>query len=143
MKKLLVLYYSRSGNTEKMANAVAEGAKNPDVQVEVNYHIETPELLGYDAIIIGAPTYRKEIPVDFKNLFDEVAEKNLNLKGKIGATFGSYGWSGEAPQQVLDLMKKHEMQIVEPPVLAKYAPDLEALTNCKDLGKKVSETLMK
>jgi flavorubredoxin len=143
MKKLLVLYYSRSGNTEKMAKAVAEGAKSTsDVLVELSYHVEAPELSDYDAIIVGAPTYRQEMPVDFKNLFDEAGAQGINLKGKIAAAFGSYGWSAEAPKQVLDIMKeKFEMQTPEPPVLAKYIPDEAVLDACRTLGKKISETL--
>jgi flavorubredoxin len=144
MKKLLVLYYSRSGNTEKMAKAVAEGAQSVSgVQVYVSYHVESPELTNYDAIALGAPTYRKEIPIDFKNLFEEAEAQNVNLKGKLAAAFGSYGWSGEAPKMVLDIMKEQfDMQPIEPTVLAKYIPDQTALDACRDLGKKISETLM-
>jgi flavorubredoxin len=145
MKKILVLYYSRSGNTEKMAKAVAEGAKSVgDVAVELSFHVEPQELTGFDAIIVGAPTYRKEMPVDFKNLFDEAVSKGINLKGKVGAAFGSYGWSGEAPKMVLDLMaEKFGMLTPEQPLLAKYIPDQAALDACRDMGKKISESLMK
>ena len=70
MTKALILYYSRTGNTEKMANAVAEGVKNSDkVEVELNYHVDPQDLSSYDAIIVGAPTYNHDMPVDFKNLF--------------------------------------------------------------------------
>ena len=100
-------------------------------------------LSGYDAILFGAPTYHQEMPIDFKNLFEEAAAKGISLKGKIGAAFGSYGWSGEAPKLVLEIMKyKFEMQILEPPLLAKYIPDQAALDACRNLGKKISETLM-
>lgn len=144
MKKILILYYSRSGNTEKMAKAIAEGAQSiSDTVIEMTYHIDDASTLSsYDAILFGAPTYRKEIPIDFKNLFDETATKNVNLKGKLGAAFGSYGWSGEAPQQVLDILKsKFGMQTPEPPLLAKYIPDQAALDASKVLGKKIAETL--
>ena len=144
MKKVLVLYYSQTGNTEKMANAVSEGAqKSGSVEVELNFHVDSESLTSYDAILVGAPTYHHDMPVDFKNLFEEAAVQNLNLKGKVGATFGSYGWSGEAPKLILEIMKnKFEMQIVEPPLLAKYSPDQKSLDACRDLGRKVSETLM-
>ena len=144
MKKVLVLYYSRSGNTEKMAKAVAEGAQSVSgIQVELTYHIEPQELAVYDAIIVGAPTYRKEMPVDFKNLFEEAAAKGISLKGKIGAVFGSYGWSAEAPKQVLDIMEgKFGMQLPEQPLLAKYIPDQATLEACRSLGKRISENLM-
>lgn len=145
MKKLLVLYYSRSGNTEKMAKAVAEGAQSlGTVNVELNYHVDANDLPAFDAIVVGAPTYHHAIPVDFKNLFEEAGAQRLSLKGKVGAAFGSYGWSGEAPKLILEIMKnKFEMQVIEPPLLAKYAPDSNMVNACKDLGKKVSETLMK
>jgi flavorubredoxin len=144
MKKILVLYYSRSGNTEKMANAVAEGAKAVSgVQVDLNFHVDPSDLNGYDAILVGAPTYRHEMPIDFKNLFDGAETQRLNLQGKVGAVFGSYGWSGEAPKMLLDIMQqKLGMQATEPPLLAKYIPDQATLDSCRALGKKVAETLM-
>ena len=127
-----------------MATAVAEGAKIGDkIRVELNFHVNAEELSGFDAIIVGVPTYHHEMPIDFKNLFEDVAVKGINLKGKFGATFGSYGWSGEAPRLILEIMKnKFEMRVVEPPLLVKYVPDEKMLSACKDLGKKISENLM-
>ncbi len=144
LSKILVLYYSQSGNTEKMAKAVAEGAQNAgNPNVELSYHVEAEELAAFDAILMGAPTYHHDMPIDMKKLFEEAAVKNINLKGKVGAAFGSYGWSGEAPNFLLEIMKnKFEMQVIEPPLLAKYVPDENMLNKCRDLGKRVSETLM-
>jgi flavodoxin I len=144
MKKVLVLYYSRTGNTEKMANAVAEGLQSGgDVEVELSFHVDAESLGVYDAILVGAPTYHHDMPVDFKNLFEEAAVQGLNLKGKVGAVFGSYGWSGEAPKLILEIMKnKFEMQVVEQPLLAKYVPGQTMLNACRELGKRVSESLM-
>jgi flavorubredoxin len=144
MKKILILYYSRTGNTERMAHAVAEGAKNNDAEVEVSFHVDADSLESFDAIVVGAPTYHHDMPVDFKNLFEEAAIRGINLKGKVGGVFGSYGWSGEAPKLILEIMKnKFEMEIVQLPVLARYLPDHEALIACKELGQKISESLMK
>jgi flavodoxin I len=127
-----------------MAKAVAEGAKNAgNPNVELSYHVEAEELAAFDAILIGAPTYHHGMPIDMKKLFEEAAAKNINLKGKVGAAFGSYGWSGEAPKFLLEIMKnKFEMQVIEPPLLAKYVPDENMLSKCRDLGKRVSENLM-
>jgi len=144
MKKILILYYSRTGNTEKMANAVAEGAKNDAVEIEINFHADADNISSFDAIIVGVPTYHHDVPIDFKNLFEEVASKGVNLKGKVGGTFGSYGWSGEAPKLILEVMKnKFEMEIAQPPLLVRYMPDQAALDSCRDLGQKISENLMK
>jgi flavorubredoxin len=127
-----------------MAQAVAEGAKNagnPDV--ELSYHVDAEALSGFDAILVGTPTYNHEIPIDMERLFEDAAAKGISLKGKVGAAFGSYGWSGEAPKFLLEIMKnKFEMQVTEPPLLAKYVPDEKMLSACRDLGKRVSETLM-
>jgi flavorubredoxin len=144
MKQILVLYYSRTGNTERMAKAVAEGARiNDDVNVELSYHVDPEDLSMFDAIIVGTPTYHHEMAVEFKNLFEEATIKGVNLKGKIGAAFGSYGWTGEAPKLVVEIMKfKFEMQVIEQPLLARYLPDAKMLNDCKDLGKRVSENLM-
>jgi flavodoxin I len=142
MPKVLVIYYSRSGNTEKMAKAVAEGAKTiQNVAVDLNYHIDSEDLANYDAILVGTPTYHTQMPIDFKNLFEEASTKHVNLKNKIGSAFGSYGWSGEAPQAVIELLKKLEMQVIEPPIRTKYKPDQQALDACMDLGKRAAKQL--
>jgi len=144
MKKILVLYYSRTGNTEEMAKSVAKGAQiNNNLEVELNFHIDPQELSAFDALIVGTPTYHHEMPIDFKKLFEDVAVQGISLKGKIGAVFGSYGWSGEAPKDILEIMKyKFEMQVVEPPLLVKYVPDEKMLSACSDFGKRISESLM-
>jgi len=144
MSRILVLYYSRSGNTEKMANAVAEGAKNAGTSdVELTYYVDAEDLVNFDAILLGAPTYHHDVQIDMKTLFEEAAAKSINLKGKVGGAFGSYGWSGEAPKLLLEIMtNKFEMQVIEPPLLARYVPDGSMLDKCRDLGRRVSETLM-
>lgn len=144
MPKILVLYYSQSGNTEKMANAIAEGARSiGNTEVQVEYHVDVDDLNQFDAVIVGVPTYHHEMPIDVKRLFEEVAAKNLSLKGKIGAAFGSYGWSGEAPKLVSEIMKnKFEMIMTEQPLLTKYTPDETSLNLCRTLGKRISESLI-
>ena len=144
MKKILVLYYSRTGNTEKMANAVAEGARGTsNVEVELSYHVDAESLASFDAILVGTPTYNHDMPIDFKNLFEEAAAQGASLKGKVGVAFGSYGWSGEAPKLLLEIMEiKFEMEIIDAPLMARYIPDQNMLNACRSLGKKVSESLM-
>ncbi|MGA2309275.1 MAG: flavodoxin domain-containing protein [Candidatus Bathyarchaeia archaeon] len=144
MPKILVIYYSRTGNTEKMAKAVAEGARSVQgVEVEVNYYISPEELAGFDAILVGAATYHHDMPVSFKTFFEEVAVKNINLKGKVGAAFGSYGWSGEAAKLIIEIMKnKFEMNVTEPPLPIKYEPDQASIEKCKELGKRIAERLI-
>lgn len=143
MPKILILYYSRTGNTEKMAKAVAEGAGAVQgTQVELKYHARPEELPDFDAIVVGVPTYHHDLVADMKKLFEEAAVKNISLKGKVGATFGSYGWSGEAPRMVLEIMKnKFEMHTIEPPFLIKYTPSQVGLEMCREFGKKFAKRL--
>jgi flavorubredoxin len=106
MLKVLIFYFSRTGNTEKMAKAVAEGARTVEgVETEIKYQTTPEELAEFDAIIIGTPTYHHDMSADMKNLLEETAVKNIRLEDKIGAAFGSYGWSGEAPKLVLEILK--------------------------------------
>jgi flavodoxin I len=144
MPRILILYYSQTGNTEKMAEAVAQGAAAIEgVETEIKFHATPEELANAHAIIIGVPTYHHDMTVDIKDLLEKTALKNINLRDKIGAAFGSYGWSGEAPRLVLEIMKnKFEMQLIEPPLLVKYAPDEAGLEKCRQLGKKAAETLI-
>lgn len=145
MKRILILYYSRTGNTEKMANAVAEGARSVQgVQVELTYRTTPEQLTEFDAIAVGVPTYHHDMTIDIKKLFEEAAVKGVSLKGKVGAAFGSYGWSGEAPKLVLEIMKnRFEMDVIEPPVLIRYTPDQAGLEKCRALGMKLAEKVIK
>jgi flavorubredoxin len=127
-----------------MAKAVADGAKSvPGTEVELNYNVPEEELAGYDAVLVGTPTYHHDMPGTIKNYFEEVASKNVSLNGKVGAAFGSYGWSGEAPKLVLEILKnKFGMNVPEPPLLAQYAPDQATLGRCSALGKRIAESFV-
>ena len=143
--KILIVYYSQTGNTEKMASAIEEGAKSVvGIDVELKYFVKPEELADADAIIIGMPTYYRDIGRDMKNLLEGASKQEINLKGKVGAAFGSYGWSGEAPNMLLEIMKKRfEMDVVEPALRIKYNPDEEGLEECHKLGKTVAEKIVK
>lgn len=144
LPRILVLYYSQTGNTDKMAKAVAEGAQNvQQVNVELSYYADAEQLSQFDALAVGAPTYHHDMTLNMKRLFEEAGAKNVDLKGKLGAAFGSYGWSGEAPKLILEIMKnRFEMSVIEPPLLLKYTPDAAGLEKCRELGRRVAERLM-
>lgn len=144
MPTLLILYNTKTGNTELMAKAVEQGAKVVQgIEVTTTYHATTQELQDADAIIIGVPTYNHQMTLDIQNLLEEAAQRNIPLKGKIAAAFGSYGWSGEAPKQVLEILQnRFQMKTIEPPILANYKPNEKSLKECRELGKKVAEKLL-
>jgi len=143
MTKLLILYDSQTGNTERMAEAVAEGARSVQgVEVILKYYARPEELAESAAIIFGSPTYYHDITLPIKQVLEETAKAGVTLKGKIGAAFGSYGWSGEAPKQVLEiLMNRFGMTLVEPPIEVLYQPRPDQLEQCRKLGKTVAEKI--
>ncbi|MBN1784746.1 MAG: FprA family A-type flavoprotein [Candidatus Bathyarchaeota archaeon] len=142
--KILIVYYSQTGNTEKMVRAIEEGAKSVvGINVEVKYFVRPEELEEADAIILGMPTYYHDISIDMKNLLEGASKQETNLKGKVGAAFGSYGWSGEAPNMLTEIMKnRFEMDVIEPALRIKYNPDSKALEECRKLGKTVAEKIV-
>ncbi len=145
MLKLLIVYYSQTGNTEKMARAIEDGAKSVvGIDVELKYFVSPEELAAADAIIFGMPTYYHDIGMDMKNLLEGASKEEINLKGKVGAAFGSYGWSGEAPNMLLEIMKnRFQMDVMEPALRIKYNPAKNGLEECRKLGKTVAEKILK
>ena len=145
MPKMLVLYYSRTGNTEKMAKALVEGAQRVpgvDVQLSIDFEVTSEDLSSADAILVGTPTYNHEAARSTQKVFEDAAVKGVSLKGKVGASFGSYGWSGEAPRLILEIMtNRFEMDVVPQPLLIKYTPDDAGLNKCREVGHQIAERL--
>ena len=144
MPTLLILYNTKTGNTEQMAQAVEQGAATvPGVTVTLTYHATPDDLEHADAVAIGAPTYNHQMTLDLQHLFEKAAQHTITLENKPVAAFGSYGWSGEAPRQVLEILQnKFQMTATDPPLLAKYKPDAATLQKCRALGEKLARTLL-
>jgi flavorubredoxin len=106
MKKALILYASRTGETVKIGNLIAEGLRIAGMEADVKdvkYINDAKELDGYDALVLGSATYHGEMMQQMKT-FLFLAEK-ANLDGKAGGAFGAFGWSGEAPDRIFDTMQ--------------------------------------
>ena len=145
MHKMVVLYYSRTGNTEKMAKAVVEGARSVsgvDVQLSIDFEVTPTDLAGADAVVVGMPTYHHDMTQSTKKVFEDVAVKGVALKGKIGAAFGSYGWSGEAVKLINKALEDAKIKLADQGVKAKYVPDHESLRPCVELGKKIGQAVI-
>lgn len=106
MSKALIVYATRSGQTQKIADLIAEGLRmgGHEVTMENVTAIKNAEQLqGYDAYVFGSATYHGAMMKPMET-FLFLAEK-ADLEGKCGGSFGSFGWSGEAPQRIFDTMK--------------------------------------
>ena len=137
MKKTAVIYWSGTGNTEAMANAVAEGMKEVGAEVTVM----TPDqvdagALNYSAIAFGCPAMGSEVleEVDFQPMFDSCKNR---LGGTSVALFGSYGWGdGQWMRDWEERCKAAGAAVVGGEgVICQETPDDDAIASCRALGR--------
>ena len=141
MSKIAVIYWSMSGNTEAMANAIAEGAQGAGAEVDVKQvsDITVDQALEYDKLALGCPAMGAEVleESEFEPFFTELESR---LGGKKVALFGSYGW-GDG-QWMRDWCTRCEDAnanlFSEEGLIANEAPDDEAQEACRDLGRKLA-----
>lgn len=108
MKKVLVAYYSRSGNTEKMAKMIAEGLSKKGVSVDLITvdKVNIDSLPQYDGYIIGSPNYFGTMAAEVKKFIDESVKYYRKIEGKLVAAFTSTGMIGGGGETVcLDILK--------------------------------------
>ena len=143
MAKALIVYATRTGDTEKIANLIAEGIRfsGHDAEVVKITDIKKEgDLKDYDAVIFGSPTYHGEMVQGMKTLLF-MAEK-AELEGKVGGAFGAFGWSGEAPDRIFETMKNiFKMNMVSVPLRLKSADLGGGMTMAQDYGREIAEKL--
>ncbi len=136
MKKIAIVYWSGTGNTESMAEAVARGVKQANAEVTLFKPAEfSPEkVMDYDAIAFGCPSMGSEQLEDseFEPMFIGCEPQ---LKGKRIGLFGSYGWGdGEWMRNWEASCKEDEADLIAEGVICNEAPDDEAIASCQALG---------
>jgi len=146
MKQILIAYYSRTGMTEKMADYIAEGVRMAGHNAEVLKISELKnekDLHAYDGIILGCPTYHRDMTENMKT-FLFLAQK-AGLSGKVGGAFGSSTHSGDAPQIIFDTMENvFGMEMVELGGFAlkeSVVETQEGIHSCQDYGKALCKKL--
>ena len=142
MSKAVIIYDSRSGNTEMMAKAIEEGMKEAGIEVSSKRTVSATAgaIKDVDAVVLGSPTYHKDMIASMKTFLFEI--EKADLKGKVGAAFGSYGWSGESVQMMTDTMKHiFGMNVIEPGLKMLRRPGEDGLKQCQEFGRKVAEKI--
>ncbi|OYT66411.1 flavodoxin [ANME-1 cluster archaeon ex4572_4] len=142
MAKAVVIYETRSGNTEMMARAIETGLKEAGVEVGVKKaaRANADDLKEEDAVVLGSPTYVRNLIAAVKTFLFEMDK--ADLKGKVGAAFGSYGWSGESIEILTETMKNLAgMEVIEPGLRIKRRPTEKGLEECREFGKKIAERI--
>ena len=158
--RVLIVFFSESGNTKKMAEFIAEGVRREgdvkgedfedgSVEVELKHvdEVAIEDLLDAEAIIVGSPTYYGTMAWNLKKLLDESVKYHQKLDGKVGAAFASSGGIGGGNETtIMDILKAmliHGMIIQGNPTGDHYgpvavgSPDRRSKKNCIQLGERV------
>ncbi len=148
--KILISYYSRTGNTEKMAGVIAQGVKDQGVACDLKEvtTVTVDELLDYEALIFGSPTYYGLMATEMKKLIDDSVKHHGKLAGKIGGAFSSSGIMGGGGEttilSILQAFMIHGMIIIGDAIMQHYgplaigAPDEEIHKMCLEYGRKIA-----
>jgi len=144
-KKVLVVYDTMWGSTEKMAMAIVEGIRSEGIEAMV---FRLPysdrgdiikELLNAKGILVGSSTINNNVLPTMSPFLEEMT--GLRPKNKVTAVFGSYGWGGGAAKTIEERLRAAGMEIVAPSLTVKWAPNKDELQKCIDFGKTFAETL--
>ncbi|MGR3176906.1 MAG: FprA family A-type flavoprotein [Candidatus Anammoxibacter sp.] len=146
-KKLVIIYVSSYGNTEKMAKSIARGTAIPGIEMSIFNATEVPmdvlvdEVEISDGIILGTPTLNAKTPEPIFKIISSLV--TLNVKGKAATVFGCYGWSGEAIQMTEDILKSLKFKIIVDSCKLKMVPTIEELKGCEEFGRQYAKELLK
>ncbi len=145
VNKALVIYDTMWHSTEMMAKAISDGIEKEGVNVrlfnlDVNHRSDVmTEVLDARAIVLGSPTLNNGILPGMAGFLNYM--KGLKPGSKIGAAFGSYGWSGESVKIMTQYMKDMKFDIIEPGLRFQYVPDHSQFKECVDFGRRIGKAV--
>jgi len=143
MSKVLIVYATRTGETQNIADLIAEGIRFSGHEAKVASVKEIKsesDLEGYDGYVFGSATYHGEMLQGMKT-FLFLAEK-ANLAGKVGGAFGAFGWSGEANDRIFDTMKHIlKMDLVGDTLRLKSSSLGGGLQMAQEYGRQIAKKL--
>ena len=143
MKKVLIVYSSRTGETKNIADLIGEGIRFEGLEAEIRNGSaikKESDLEGFDGYVFGSATYHGEMIQAMKGILF-LAEK-AGLEGKVGGSFGAFGWSGEAPTRIFDTMKNiFKMNMVGGPLRLKSANLGGGSQMAQDYGREIAKRM--
>ena len=144
-KKVLVVYDSMWGSTEKMAKAIIEGIQSEGVETML-FRLPVSdrgdvikELLETRGLLIGSATINNNILPTVAPFLEEL--RGLKPRGKIAAAFGSYGWGGGALKTIEETLKQAGMELASPGLAVKWVPNKEEIQKCFEFGKEFARKI--
>ncbi len=153
--QVLVLYYSRSGNTRRLAEAVADGAagvQGTDVRLRTPGEVTIEEFRDSHAVVAGSPVYFGGMAAELKKVFDDFLKVRKHMEGKVGAAFATSahhtGGKETAMMGILRALLIYGMIVMGDPlnagghygVACAGAPDTDTLEAARKLGSRVAQT---
>ena len=142
---VLIVYETMWKSTEKIAKTMLDAIAGEGITVKM-YDINTSDrteiitdLLDTKCLLIGSSTHDNNMLPGIAGFLDLI--KGLKLKGRTGAAFGSYGWSGEAVNNIQKILEESGIGVIQPPLSVKYVPSESDIKTCFDYGKKIAGTL--
>lgn len=138
MNKVAIIYWSGSGNTEAMANAIKVGLDNTGISCDLYFvsNFDVTSVNDYDGLILGCPAMGAEVleECEFQPVFDEMIS---SLNGKAVALFGSYGWgSGEWMEAWETQVKEAGADLFDKGLIINETPDDNGLALCEEFAKR-------
>ncbi|MFD3158354.1 flavodoxin [Haloimpatiens sp. FM7330] len=141
MKNISIIYWSGTGNTEKMALSVADGAKETGVEVQLKNVSEATieDIKSSDAIALGCPSMGSEQleEMEMEPFIDSISGE---VNGKKVGLFGSYGWGdGQWMRDWVERMEEYGAEIIGEGVIANEEPGEDEIEQCQELGKDLTK----
>ncbi len=144
---LVVCYGSMYGNTEQMAEAIAEGASEQGVKkiimhdvMRVNHSYIIADVFRYNGLAVGAPTYNGALFPEMESLLGKLVCRDI--KDHYLGYFGSFSWSGQVVKRITEISERLKFEIVGTPVEMKYGVKPESLELCKALGRALADKIL-
>ncbi|MBI5249746.1 MAG: flavodoxin domain-containing protein [Desulfomonile tiedjei] len=144
-RKALVIYDTMWNSTEKMAKAVADGLVEGGISTQLldlraNHRSDViTELLEAKAVVLGSSTLNNGILPKMADMICYM--KGLRPANKIGAAFGSFGWSGEAVRLLNTALEEMKVNVVHPGVSLQFVPKHEGLHQCVNMGRELAKII--
>ena len=144
-KKALVIYDSMWHSTEEMAHAVSDGlieagVSTNMVNLQVHHRSDVmTQVLGAKAIVLGSSTLNNGLLPRMAGFL--MYMRGLKPTNKLGATFGSFGWSGEAVSLMNKALEDMKIDVIEDGLKIKYVPNDEKLEECREMGRRVGKAV--
>ncbi len=146
-KSAVILYDTMWNGTQLMAGAIGDGLADERVPYKIFHMAITDrndvitEIFKAKGVIIGSPTLNMGLLPTITPVLEDL--KGLKFQNKLGAAFGTYGWSGESGKIIEEHLAKCKIPVAVPSVMAKWQPKANDLERCREMGRAMAQAIKK